>query len=64
MISCMAALNACATRTPISTTLLLATLTGFQQPVPILFASLTGFFLAPRTPLINAQLAAPGAAEE
>jgi H+/Cl- antiporter ClcA len=60
MISCMAALNACATRTPISTAILLATLTGFQQPVPILFASLTGFFLAPRTPLINAQLAVPG----
>ncbi len=63
MISCMAALNACATRTPISTAILLATLTGFQQPVPILFASLTGFFLAPRTPLINAQLAEPGAGE-
>jgi H+/Cl- antiporter ClcA len=64
MICCMAALNACATRTPISTTILLATLTGFQQPVPILFASLTGFFLAPRTPLINAQLAVPGAEED
>ena len=63
MISCMAALNACATRTPISTAILLATLTGFQQPVPILFASLTGFFLAPKTPLILAQLAIPGAAE-
>jgi H+/Cl- antiporter ClcA len=64
MISCMAALNACATRTPISTAILLATLTGFQQPVPILFASLTGFFLAPRTPLINAQLAVPGLEED
>lgn len=64
MVSCMAALNACATRTPISTAILLATLTGFQQPAPILFASLTGFFLAPQTPLINAQLAIPGAAAE
>jgi H+/Cl- antiporter ClcA len=64
MISCMAAINACATRTPISTAILLATLTGFQQPVPILFASLTGFFLAPKTPLINAQLAVPGAEED
>ena len=64
MISCMAALNACATRTPISTAILLATLTGFQQPVPILFASLTGFFLAPKTPLINAQLAVPGMEED
>jgi H+/Cl- antiporter ClcA len=64
MISCMAALNACATRTPISTAILLATLTGFQQPVPILFASLTGFFLAPNTPLINAQLAVPGMEED
>lgn len=60
MISRMAALNACATRTASSTAILLATLTGFQQPVPILFASLTGFFLAPTTPLINAQLAVPG----
>ena len=59
MISCMAALNACATRTPISTAILLATLTGFEQPVPILFASLTGFFLAPKRPLIHAQLALP-----
>lgn len=49
---------------PISTTILLATLTGFQQPIPILFASLTGFFLAPKTPLINAQLAVPGAKED
>ncbi|RZK51743.1 MAG: chloride channel protein, partial [Hymenobacter sp.] len=63
MISCMAALNACATRTPISTTLLLCTLTGFAQPAPILFASLTGFFLAPKSPLINAQLAEPGVEE-
>ncbi|MDJ0364676.1 chloride channel protein [Hymenobacter sp. H14-R3] len=64
MICCMAALNACATRTPISTAILLATLTGFQQPIPILFASLTGFFLAPKTPLINAQLAVPGAHDD
>ncbi|MBC6610598.1 chloride channel protein [Hymenobacter sp. BT507] len=56
LISCMAAINACVTRTPISTTILLATLTGFHSIVPIMFASLTGFFLAPKTPLINAQL--------
>ncbi|MCC9165244.1 chloride channel protein [Pontibacter harenae] len=56
MVSCMAAINACVTRTPISTTVLLATLTGFHHFIPILFASLTGFFLAPKTPLINAQL--------
>ncbi|ARS37166.1 chloride channel protein [Pontibacter actiniarum] len=56
MVSCMAAINACVTRTPISTTILLATLTGFHHFIPILFASLTGFFLAPKTPLINAQL--------
>ncbi|ARS35761.1 chloride channel protein [Pontibacter actiniarum] len=56
MVSCMAAINACVTRTPISTTILLATLTGFHYFIPILFASLTGFFLAPKTPLINAQL--------
>ncbi|TPE42701.1 chloride channel protein [Pontibacter mangrovi] len=56
MVSCMAAINACVTRTPISTAILLATMTGFHQFVPIIFASLTGFFLAPKTPLINAQL--------
>ncbi|PRY12258.1 voltage-gated chloride channel, partial [Pontibacter ummariensis] len=57
MVSCMAAINACVTRTPISTIILLSTLTGFHHFIPILFASLTGFFLAPKTPLINAQLA-------
>jgi len=56
LVSCMAAINACVTRTPISTAILLATMTGFHQFIPILFASLTGFFLAPKTPLINAQL--------
>ncbi|MCC9136592.1 chloride channel protein [Pontibacter silvestris] len=56
MVSCMAAINACVTRTPISTIILLSTLTGFHHFIPIMFASLTGFFLAPKTPLINAQL--------
>jgi H+/Cl- antiporter ClcA len=59
MVSCMAAINACVTRTPISTTILLASLTGFHSIVPIMFASLTGFFLAPKSPLINAQLGLP-----
>jgi H+/Cl- antiporter ClcA len=56
MISVMAALNASVTRTPISTTLLLTTLTGFTPFTPILFASLIGFFLSPKMPLIKAQL--------
>lgn len=56
VVSCMAAINACVTRTPMSTTILLATLTGFGQFVPILFASLTGYFLAPRLPFITAQM--------
>lgn len=56
LISCMAAINACVTRTPISTTVLLGTLTGFHSIVPVMFASLTGFFLSPKMPLINAQL--------
>ena len=56
IISCMAALNACVTRTPMSTTILLATLTGFSYFIPILFASLTGYFLAPKIPFINSQL--------
>lgn len=56
MVCCMAAINACVTRTPISTIILLSTMTGFGHFMPIMFASLTGFFLAPKTPLIGAQL--------
>ena len=56
IISCMAGINACVTRTPMSTTILLATLTGFSYFVPILFASLTGYFLAPRIPFIASQM--------
>ncbi len=56
MICLMAALNASVTRTPISTTLLLAKLTGFMPFTPILFASLVGFFLSPRVPFIASQL--------
>lgn len=56
MICTMAALNAAVTRTPVSTTLLLAKLTGVNPFTPILFASLTGFFLAPKAPLIKSQL--------
>lgn len=56
VISCMAGINACVTRTPMSTTILLASLTGFSYFVPILFASLTGYFLAPRIPFIGSQM--------
>ncbi|HZH72464.1 MAG TPA: chloride channel protein [Mariniphaga sp.] len=56
IVSCMAAINACVTRTPMSTTILLATLTGFGHFIPILFASLTGYFLAPRIPFIASQM--------
>lgn len=56
MICTMAALNAAVTRTPVSTTLLLGKLTGFHPLPPILFASLIGFFLAPKAPLIKSQL--------
>ncbi|UJH90829.1 chloride channel protein [Antarcticibacterium sp. 1MA-6-2] len=56
IISCMVSINACVTRTPMSTTILLATLTGFTYFIPILFASLTGYFLAPRIPFIGSQL--------
>lgn len=58
VITCMAAINSCVTRTPMSTTILLATLTGFGYLTPILFASLTGYFLAPRIPFIGSQLSA------
>ena len=56
VVSCMAAINACVTRTPMSSTILLATLTGFSYFIPILFASLTGYFLAPRIPFIGSQM--------
>ena len=56
MICTMAALNSAVTRTPVSTTLLLSKLTGFTPLTPILFASLVGFFLAPKAPLIKSQL--------
>jgi H+/Cl- antiporter ClcA len=56
IVSCMAAINSCVTRTPMSTTILLATLTGFGHLIPILFASLTGYFLAPRIPFISSQM--------
>lgn len=56
VVSCMAAINSCVTRTPMSTTILLGTLTGFGHLIPILFASLTGYFLAPRMPFISSQI--------
>ncbi len=58
VICCMAGINACVTRTPMSTTILLATLTGFSYFIPILFASLTGYFLAPKIPFIGSQMSA------
>lgn len=56
MICTMAALNAAVTRTPVSTTLLIAKLTGINSFTPVLFASLVGFFLAPKIPFIASQL--------
>ncbi len=56
MVTSMAAINVCVTRTPMSTTILLATLTGFTYFIPILFASLTGYFFAPKIPFISSQL--------
>ncbi len=56
MICTMASLNAAVTRTPVSTTLLLTQLTNINSLTPILFASLIGFFLAPKAPLIGSQL--------
>ncbi|MDZ8183962.1 MAG: chloride channel protein [Nostoc sp. ChiSLP02] len=64
MICTMAAINAAVTRTPISTTLLLSKLTNFSPLTPILFASLIGFFLAPKVPLIASQLKSQQSLEE
>ena len=58
MICVMAALNASVTRTPISTTLILAKLAGLSIFTPVLFASMVGFLLAPRSPFIASQLKA------
>lgn len=63
MVATMAALNASVTRTPISTSLLLTKLTGFTPITPILFASLIGFFLSPKMPLIHSQLKATDGGE-
>ncbi|WP_322112001.1 chloride channel protein [Aerosakkonema funiforme] len=59
MICVMAGLNAAVTRTPVSTTLLVSKLTNISPLTPILFASLMGFFLAPKIPLIASQLKSP-----
>lgn len=56
IVCCMAAINACVTRTLISSILLVAALTGYSLFIPILFAGLTGFFLAPKSPFIAAQV--------
>ena len=56
VVCCMAAINACVTRTPMSTTILLTALTGFDYLTLILFARLTGYFLAPRIPFIQSQM--------
>ncbi len=56
IVCCMAAVNACVTRTILGSILLVATLTGYALIVPILFAGLTGFFLAPKSPMIAANL--------
>lgn len=64
MIGVMAGMNAAVTRTPVSTTLLLAKLTGVSSFTPIIFASLVGFFLAPKVPLIASQLKTPQETQE
>lgn len=53
IISCMAAVNATVTRTPMSSAILIATMTGFSYLIPILFASVTGYLLAPKIPFIG-----------
>ena len=45
IISCMAAINACVTRTPMSTTILLATLTGFGYFIPKIDRKPVGYVL-------------------
>ncbi len=55
LICLMAGVNAAVTKTPISTTILLADLTGVGNLTAVLFASITGYFLSPRVPFIVAQ---------
>src|SRR5690606_34423808 len=56
MVACMAAINSCVIRTPLSTSILLAASSGFTLFIPILLARLTGCLLAPRIPFISSQL--------
>ncbi|TGK55234.1 chloride channel protein [Leptospira wolffii] len=55
LICLMASVNASVTKTPISTTILLAGLTGVSNFTPVLFASLSGYFLSPKAPFIRSQ---------
>src|SRR5699024_11176839 len=56
IVCCMAAINACVTRTLLSSVLLVATLNGYALLHPILVAGVIRFFLAPKSPMIAAQL--------
>ncbi|TGK10286.1 chloride channel protein [Leptospira fletcheri] len=55
LICLMASVNASVTKTPVSTTILLADLTGVSSFTPVLFASLSGYFLSPKAPFIRSQ---------
>ncbi|TGK00019.1 chloride channel protein [Leptospira langatensis] len=55
LICLMASVNASVTKTPISTTILLTGLTGVSNFTPVLFASLSGYFLSPKAPFIRSQ---------
>lgn len=55
LICLMASVNASVTKTPISTTILLTGLTGVSNFTPVLFASLSGYFLSPKAPFIGSQ---------
>ncbi|EIE00710.1 chloride channel protein [Leptospira licerasiae] len=55
LICLMASVNASVTKTPISTTILLTGLTGVSNFTPVLFASLSGYFLSPKAPFISSQ---------
>lgn len=46
IVSCMAAINACVTRTPMSTTILLATLTGFGPFYPYFICQFNGLLFS------------------
>lgn len=53
ILSCMAAFNAAATQTPLSSALIVLALTGYGHPAAVFLASLAGYFIGQGTVIIE-----------